>query len=142
MTEKDGTHVTIFFLLKGGEPMQIVNVAPESQQEKYLLMRELAHAVTKLDADAIIMIGEAWHARANLAKPYIRASDAPDRDEILMATLVRKIGEPVQLIAKFLREGKRVSLGETKVEKDGVHFLFAPVYEAWGRSIPANWRPK
>jgi hypothetical protein len=102
-------------------------------------MRSLAHDVTKLDADAVIMIGEAWHAKADASKPYMRAADAADREEILMATLVRKDGTPVQMTAKFFRKGKHVSLGTTEVEKEGVHFMFAPFYEAWGRPIPDSW---
>jgi hypothetical protein len=102
-------------------------------------MRGLAHEATKLDADAVILMGEMWHAKADPAKPYLRAAEASDREEFLTATLVRKEGAPVHLAARFTRRGKRVSLGETEVSKDGAHFMFAPFYEAWGRPIPEDW---
>ena len=49
--------------------------------------------------------------------------------------LVRESGEPVHLGAKFIRDGQRVVLDDTKVLPSGTPFIFAPVYEAWGRPI-------
>jgi hypothetical protein len=139
MTEADGHHVTVLFLMREGKPVRIAAITFENQGEKYLVMRNPAHEAAKLEADAAIMIGEGWRARADPNQPYMHAADATDREEYLVATLVRKIGSPVHLMAKFARHGKRVSLDETTIERDGAHFMFGPFYEAWGRPIPGSW---
>lgn len=142
MTEKDGHHVTALFLYRAGKVVRIVQVAPENVADKYLLMRRLAHEAARLPADAVIMIGEIWSAKADPSRPYMRAADAPDREEFLVATLVRKEGEPVSLMAKFKRgrfAKRKVTLEETVESRDGAYFQFAPLYEVWGRAIPQEW---
>jgi hypothetical protein len=136
LTEKDGYHITIIILLKGGKPVTMMRIEPENHGEKYLLMRNLAREVTKFDADAVIMIGEIWKASIDpKATPYMRAADAPDRQEWLSGMLVRKSGKSVHLGARFIRDGERVVLDDTKVLQSGTLFIFAPVYEAWGRPV-------
>jgi hypothetical protein len=139
MTEHDGHHISVFVIFKDGLPIKIVQNEPETHGRKYLFMRKFADDVTKIDGDAVIMIAEAWVAQYDAAKPFGRAVDSPDRWEALSATLVRRIGEPVNLAAKFDRRGKQLVLEETQRTLGGAHFMFAPVYEAWGRSIPEEW---
>ncbi|WP_165190885.1 hypothetical protein [Caulobacter soli] len=139
MFEKDGYHITIAFLLRDGKPVHFRELRPGEHGHKYLMMRSLAHQVVSLGADAAIIMGETWSAPADPNKPYQRAADSPDRSELLVATLVTRTGEPVQLSAKIQREGKLVKLDPTEEEVGGAHFLFAPIYEAWGRDIPDDW---
>jgi hypothetical protein len=54
--------------------------------------------------------------------------------------LVRKEGEPAELFAEFHRHDDKVTLGETDTVKGGQNYIFAPVYEAWGRAIPSDWK--
>jgi hypothetical protein len=49
-------------------------------------MRDIAHDVSKLAADGVILMGEAWMARADASKPYMRAADAPDKIEMCMGS--------------------------------------------------------
>lgn len=139
MTETDGHHLTILFLLKGGKPVRIIRVEFENRGDKYLIMRSLAHDVIKLDADAAILIGESWSAPADTIRPYMFAVDSPERVECLGATLVRKEGAPVYLEARFTRSDKTVTLGDTNRMEGGAHYMFASFYEAWGRPIPDDW---
>jgi hypothetical protein len=107
---------------------------------KYVVMRDVAHEVERQFADGVIIVGEMWMAAADPSRPFMRAAEASDRIEVLGETLIRKEGVPVQLSAKLSREANRVILGETQISKDGEHFMFAPIYEVWGRPIPDGWQ--
>ncbi len=140
MTETDGHHVTMLVLLRGTTVVRLAQVEFPDHGSKYIVMRDVAHEVARKGADGVILIGEGWLAAADPTKPYMRAVDAPDKKEMLAATLVRTTGEPIQLSAMFDRQGDSVKLGETVEIRDGEHFIFAPVYEVWGRPIPDRWK--
>lgn len=140
MTEKDGHHVTMIVLLRGNKPVRLAQVEFPDQGAKYVVMREMANEVAKLAADGVILIGEGWLAKADADKPYMRAADAPDRIEMLHAVLVRRDGDPVELIADFQRQGDRVKLADTQIIRSGRHYIFAPIYEIWGRALPDDWK--
>jgi hypothetical protein len=139
MFAKDGYHVTVVFLLKGTKPVRIMRMIPEEHGEKYLIMRALANEVVKIGADAIILLGEIWKAPFNRDKPYQRAVNSPDRSEALAGTLVSKAGEPVEIYAEITRDDRRAKLGPNNMARGGATFIFAPIYEAWGRSVPGVW---
>ncbi len=136
---KDGYHISMLFLFRDMKPIDQMQIIVENPQQKYLLMRQLAHEVTKNGADAAMMIGETWMAKAESLRPYERPADSPTRTEALHALLVRKIGDPVDCIAMISRDGGTVLLGPTEVITGGAAFEFAPFYTAWGRSIPPSW---
>jgi hypothetical protein len=110
----------------------------EDTRSKYVMMRELANEVIKFGADAAMLVSEIWMAPADSVKPYERPSESSARIEALSLTVVRKEGEPVDLMAMIKRDGDVVSLGDTQVIED-VPFEFAPFYRAWGREIPTSW---
>lgn len=139
MFEKDGYHITVAFLLRHGRPVEIRELRPGEHGHKYLMMRNLAHEVVKRGADAVILLGETWSAPAAPSMPMMRAVDSPHRIELLTGTVVTKAGEPLQLNAEIKRNGKTVRLDATYELRGGAQFAFAPVYEAWGRSLPAEW---
>lgn len=139
MLEKDGYHITIMFYLKGKAMLHLTELRPAEHGQKYLMMRNAAHDLVRKGADTVIMIGEVWSAPYSPSNPFRRAVDSPERKEMLVANLVRKIGEPVQLSARMVRKDGRVTVEETHVQRGGAHFLFAPFYEAWGRAIPPEW---
>jgi hypothetical protein len=140
MVEKAGYHITMAVLLRGVKPVRLMRIDFEDQGAKYVVMRDMANEVSKLAADGVILIGEAWMAPADASKPYMRAADAPDKIEMLHAILVRNEGEPVELFAEFHRHDDKVTLGETDTVRGGQNYIFAPVYEAWGRAIPSDWK--
>jgi hypothetical protein len=139
MFEKDGHHITIAILLRGGRPVGMRELRPMEHGHKFMMMRALAQEAQKIGADAAVLISESWSAPANPDKPYMRAVDSPDRKEFLTATAVSKDGEPILLRAEILRDGKTVKLDETREEFGGAHFAFAPLYEVWKKAIPAQW---
>jgi hypothetical protein len=140
MTEKDGHHVTMVVLLRDNKPVRLAQVEFPDQGAKYVIMRDMANEVTRLVADGIIVVGEGWRAKVDASKPYMRAVDAPDRIEVLHAVLVRRDGDPVELFAEFRRQGDQVRLADTQIMRGGQHYMFAPIYSAWGRALPDDWK--
>lgn len=139
MFDKDGYHITMAILLRGGKPVDFRELRPIEHGHKFLMMRTLAQQAQKVGADAAIMISETWSAPANPAKPYMRAADSPDRKELLTATAVSKDGDPLHLSAEILRDEKMVTLADTIEHVGGAHFAFAPLYEVWKKPIPEQW---
>ncbi|MGR6431061.1 hypothetical protein ACU5AY_09095 [Rhizobium sp. PAMB 3174] len=139
MLEKDGGHITIMFYFKGKAMLHMTELRPAEHGQKYLMMRNAAHDLVRKGADTVILIGEVWSAPYSPSNPYRRAVDAPEREEWLVANLVRKTGEPIQLSARMVRKEGRITLDATQEQRGGAHFLFAPFYEAWGREIPTEW---
>ena len=137
--ESDGYHDTICFLYREGAPVGIVQLNPDNQGEKYLLMRRLAKEVADRGADIVAIVGEAWSAPAEEGKRYMRAADSTKREEVLLATLASATSDPIQLHARIIREGSAAKLGETVTTEGGRHYAFAPLYEIWGRAIPPDW---
>lgn len=135
----DGHHVSVVFLLIGAKPVRILQIVPEEHGEKYLIMRSIAHEVVKCGADAVVTISEVWMAPADSIGPYQRVKESPERREALVATLVSRYSDPVQCIARIERADNAVSLGQTETLHGGAQFLFAPIYEVWGREVPADW---
>jgi hypothetical protein len=136
---KDKYHQSMVFLLKGGVPIDIIGIAPADHAEKYLLMRNISQRVIRNGADGVMMIGEAWGAKFDKVKPYQRAVDAPDREELLVANLVTKQGQTKQRLATILREGDSVALSEPREDDGGAPFIFAPFFVAWGLPVPPEW---
>jgi len=136
---KDGYHLSIFFLFRDRKLVHLVNLRPEDQAQKYLMMRTLAHEVTKHGADAIIALGEVWIAPADALSPYQRPIDSAAREEALTALLVTKSGNPIQLSAIIQREAGELTLAKTEHDFSPAVFSFAPVYGVWGRAIPEEW---
>lgn len=124
--EKDGHHITIMFYFKGKTMLHLTELRPAEHGQKYLMMRNAAHDLVRKRADAVIIIGEVWRAPYLSSNPFRRAVDAPEREEMLVADLVRKTGEPVQLSARMVRKDGRVTAEETHIQRGGAHSFSRP----------------
>ena len=138
--ETDGHHDTIMFILQQSRPVRIIQLGPEDQAEKYLLMRRMADEVARTAADAVVLLSESWSAPFDPEYPYRRASEAPDRREYVTGTLVQKEGEPIQLMARIARADDRVTLEQTEEIRDPFLWAYAPIYAAWKKPLPDHWR--
>jgi hypothetical protein len=133
MMEKDGNHVTVVFFFRAFKVVRMMPLAFGSQAEKYLIMREVANEAIRIGADAALLIGEVWTAKADPSNPYMHAVDAENRREMLTANLVRKEGEAFYLAAVIERIADQVHLGPTEEIRGASHSIFGPLYAAWGR---------
>ena len=136
---RDGYHCSILLLFRDRKLVRPVEFSVENVQQKYVLMRQLADEVSKSGANAAILIGEVWLARADELKPYERPVDSPIRTEALVAQMVTKSGDPLDLLARITSRRKKPSLGTVEITEGGAAFLFAPFYQAWGRPVPKGW---
>lgn len=139
MFEVDGYHITIVILLRGGKPVDFRELRPGEHGHKFMMMRSMALHAQRSGADAAILLSETWSAPANPTKPYMRAVDSPERRELLTATAVSKVGNPLHLSAEILRNDQNVRLADTVELVGGAHFAFAALYEIWKKPIPADW---
>ncbi len=140
MITASGCHATIAFLLRGHKPIKLAHLNFQAHGEKYLIIRNLANEVTKLGADGMILIGETWIAPFDPNQPYRRAAESSEKAEYLSAVLITKTSEPKQLQAKIKRSGKITNLEETQTLRNQALIMFSPIYQAWGREIPAEWK--
>jgi len=127
---KDRYHISILFLFRDMKLIKHTQIRVENVQQKYLLMRHLAHEVTKTGADAAMLVGESWIAPAESLRGYERPADSPLRKEALSLDLVSKSGEPIDCMAIINRDGDNVSLGETVTRTSLAVFEFAPFYDS------------
>jgi hypothetical protein len=141
MFMKDRHHVTIMFFLKGTVPIHFAQLNFEGQADKYLMMRKMADEAAKIGADGVVLVGEVWTAPADPTHPYRRAAEAPNRTEALIAVLVTKDAEPLQLSAEIKRgRWGKLTLGPDNETGRGAQFSFAPFYKVWGKPIPEAWQ--
>lgn len=136
---RDGYHQSILLLFRDRKLIRPIGIRTDNTQQKYIVMRQLADEVTKSGADAVIMIGEVWMARSDQLKPYERPADSPVRTEGLSLEMVSKNGEPISRFAKIVRDGDKVTLGDSELPGKALPHAFAPFYKAWGRPIPEAW---
>ncbi len=136
---RDGYHRSILLLFRDRKLIKPIEVRTEGTFQKYVVMRQLADEVTKSGADAAILIGEVWLARADELRPYERPADSLARTEGLSLEMVSKNGEPLNCVARIVREAGKVTLGNVETAGIATSFMFAPFYQAWGRSIPQAW---
>lgn len=137
---RDKHHKSILLLFRDRKLVKPIEIRTENVQQKYIVMRQLANEVTKSGADTVILVSEVWEAPANELKAYERPADSPVRTEALSLHLVSKSGEPLDFHAKIVREGERVSLGNTEIADEVSSFACAPFYQAWGRPVPQRWK--
>lgn len=138
--KRDQYHDSIVFVFRDRHLIDVRGFRPDSQRDKYLMMRKLAGDVQKIGGDAIIQVNEAWTAKYDPREPYRRAVDAPNRLEHLTADLVQRDG-PAKHLSAEIRRNKRnkAHLGPTVEADNPSLFSFAPILLAWGSKLPDEW---
>lgn len=79
----DRYHNHIILLFKDGKSVQIIQMDNEDQADKYRTVREVAQIVRRLGIDSFAMISEMWCAKFDPERPFMHASEFPDRKERL-----------------------------------------------------------
>ncbi len=102
-------------------------------------MRALANEVIRYGADAVILVNEAWIARADEVGLFQFPSELPSRLEALTMILARKEGDLLHYQAMINRVNEKPKLGGTELTRNPASFSVAPLYEAWGRAVPQEW---
>lgn len=133
----DGYHGSIFLLVRNHRVIRTIGTNPDDRAQKYLIMRQIADAVLRSGADAVVGISEVWTGPANPQDPFDYPADRPEKGEALTLTAFSKQGEGVHLEAEIVRVDGNVKLGETiEIEhaEIGRAPMFAPILSVW-----RNW---
>ena len=134
---RDHEHRTVFVLLKGNVPFEIIGAEPQDRMDKYMLMRKVAQHVRDAEADGVLHIGESWVAKPEDVPKGGYAADAANRKEALLLLGVNAQGQHVQMQSiierKKVKRHKIKQLLPTEVYTDGKPISMAPVLEVWGK---------
>lgn len=125
-------------IIMGKRGPTIYDMNSASRQEKLVNYRKLAVEVKKRSASSVFLIREAWTAILDRIEDYVPASEAPNREEIILLTAANDKGEVISLEAKILRDGDKVSLGPTERARFDTPFLLAEVFKVWNLPAPSS----
>ncbi len=136
---KDGYHIDTLLFIRDIKVISMCEIRMDNSRQNYHIMRKMADEATRIGADAAIRINEIWAAPANELSQYQRPAEYVGRKEGLALFLVGKTGHPIHFYADITRKEGKASLGDTVIHHGGAPFIFAPFYQAWGRTIPTEW---
>lgn len=139
---KDGHHIFMVIIFRNGAPVDFREVRIQEHGQKYVFMRQLANDVLRLSGDAVLTIGEVWHAKGDADILYKRVADLPEREEALAAFLAIRNELPISLRANIRRSDDGISLDDTAESEGGEINALAPIYAAWGQPLPGTERKR
>jgi len=129
--EKDGYHLTFFFMLKDGKPLKMGRIDFEERSDKFLMMHQLAQEALRIGANGFITVSEAWTARLTEDSQFMYAEDAPDRGETLVVQVADAEGNQLMLQAVVRREGEKTIVEPAVEMTGGAQGTLMPIIEAW-----------
>lgn len=133
---RDGYHRSFMFFLKSNVVFQMIPTDHPDRASRYVLMRDLAKLARIEEADAVMMVAEAWIAQSQDLPASGFAVDAKNRGESLLMHVANSAGETHVLQAVFHRRrpgGKKIKKIEpTQIEDDSFQFIAYPFLREWG----------
>jgi hypothetical protein len=140
---RDAGHITVAFLYRYGHRIGIVQVEAEDQQEKYILLEDLARQAAATGADEVILTAESWSASmlpASDPDAALRPSERKDRGESVLTQGITRDGLATTLVSPVRRMGERIELGEVAEATDSWPLTLMPTWRAWhGAHAPPPW---
>jgi len=134
MLAHDGQHMFAAFLFRRGLSVGIIELTPEDQPAKYLLMERLAGHVQETSADEVIVSSETWVAPpvpVSDERFDLRAGQREDRTEAFITVGANNHGDRHGLSSAFSRVAGRIELGDAE-PFEGIVLSLAPVLHVWG----------
>lgn len=135
----DGYHNTLALLFRSGVRVGMVRLSPEDQQEKYLLMENLARSVLSSGADELVFLTEAWTAPAvppDDPRARLRAGQRADRGEAFMTHGLTRDGRYMVLESSFSRDGRTVVFDDPDETVEATPQFLFPIMRAWSEHGP------
>lgn len=111
--KKDGYHVHLVMIFVDSELAQVIELRNNDQADKYRTIRSVASQMEKIGANQFVMISEMWTARFDAGQPYRKASEAPDRGEMLTLIAASQAGEGYLFSIPFTRKENRLNMANT-----------------------------
>jgi hypothetical protein len=130
---RDGFHYPMAFLvLPGGDKFPMA-LEFESQEDKYVVYREVAKEVEARRAMAVILVNEVWLAAEDESVGR-RPSESPNRKEALQVFVACADGRRRSYTTVFRGDLRgRIKLGETHIGEGGQIFVLNPILDVWAR---------
>ncbi|MDX0139340.1 hypothetical protein CN128_24565 [Sinorhizobium meliloti] len=132
---KDGYHHSFTYFLKGMQLVQMIGTDHPDRASRYVMMRDLAKLARLLDADGMMMVGEAWTAKPEDA-PSGLAADAKNRGEALWLAATNAKCETyaftAQIVRKKNKKHKVKRLEPTIVQEKPALWILYPFQRMWG----------
>jgi len=145
---RDGGHVTVAFLFRNGQRIDMLQVEAEDQQEKYILLEDLGRQAASIGADEVILTAESWTASPRPASDpdeALRPSERKDRGESVVTQALTRDGQTATLLSRVVRSGNRVELGDVAEAAGGWPLMLLPTWRAWhgdDAPIPSDRAPE
>ncbi|MCW2986840.1 MAG: hypothetical protein JWR63_4410 [Conexibacter sp.] len=130
----DGHHESIAWLLRDGRVIDQMGINAGSRSERYMMFERTGDEAARMDADAVIITGEMWHAVAlppTDPRAEQRATEREDRGEGLVTQLVLRDGSVEAWTSEIRRDSGSVSLEDAEHETAQIAPVFAPLIRAW-----------
>lgn len=131
----EGGAASVAFLLRRGRLLQTIDVQPDDQPDKWVLMERLAALVTALGADEVVMTNEVWWASPvspDDPRFSLRAGQREDRLEALQTVGANAEGMIFDAVTPFGRVGDRIVLDPPAYGSPVLALFLGPVLKAWG----------
>jgi hypothetical protein len=126
---KDGSFSRTVYL-RSQSGWRVLPFRAESRVEKFVLTRKLVEEIKRIDADAVIDIGEAWMAPPEAGR---FPGESAERQEILYTAVLTKDGINKTFLSQFSRSWLWGFRFEEPVElRDSVAFYLSPLLALWG----------
>jgi len=139
--EEDGEHVAMYFLGHaddGGVHSCLFEEEDQSDSVGSVRARQLAEAVRSSDADAVVIVSEAWSALAEDVPSGGRVRNALEPQDVLLVAGIDRSGETIALETPVFRDADGVvRLGPTSPGGGGYQVnTFDDVRAVWGLIRP------
>jgi len=127
--------ITAVFLISADKKLTILPLEFEDHDQKYVMWDIVASELERRDANAIIVIGEAWVAEFDPQNPTRRPEDASERKEAIKVNALAKDGENFAITVPFTRKWRKIRFQDEIYHDDKYTANFLdPIRRVWGLS--------
>jgi len=134
----DGYHSQVVILSTKTRCGILMRLEPRNQADKYLMWRDVANEVARINAESLVTICEVWVAPPDPAQPDLRAADSPSRSEGLQLVAANAQGETISIFCPFERKAGKIILGPEREDRDMEMNFLEPVQAVWQRRPPKS----
>lgn len=113
-----------------------MQLTPEDQRSKHLMITKVATEVTARGAEDVIFASELWEAPelpADDERAATRPEERDDRTESFMTCLLRRRGEHRLWRSPMMRPDDTLTLGDPEEFVGEVPAFLAPILDAWSQ---------